>query len=291
MRIRHLQSLWLLVASCALAQPAPDALDIVRQSVARDQHNWILATNYVYTQRAERRDVDGRGQVKSTDVKTYEITFLYDEPYRKLIARDDKPLSSEDQSKEEAKLEKVMAARKAESPAQRLKRLSKLQQRRERQHTLVREIPEAYNLRLAGEERVHGHDCWVVEGTPRAEFRPETAEMRLLSKLKIKLWIAKADYAWVRATADLIDSVTYGLFLARLDKGSHMEFEQAWVNNEVWLPSRQFVSYSGRLGLFGTGGQQENTFSNYRRFQTEAHIVDIPGKPTDPPPDKKPMKQ
>ena len=58
MRAKYLPGMWLLLVSCAAQQApaaAPDALEIVRRSVSRDNRNWILARNYVYTQRAERR--------------------------------------------------------------------------------------------------------------------------------------------------------------------------------------------------------------------------------------------
>ena len=49
--------------------------------------------DYTYIQREEEHKLDGNDQVKSSDSKTYEIMVLYEEPVRKLIARDDKPLT------------------------------------------------------------------------------------------------------------------------------------------------------------------------------------------------------
>jgi hypothetical protein len=46
------------------------------------------------------------------------------------------------------------------------------------------------------------------------------------------------------------------------------------VNDEVWLPKREYTSGSGRLGLVKKiAMEQELTWSNYRKFQVESKIV------------------
>jgi hypothetical protein len=46
------------------------------------------------------------------------------------------------------------------------------------------------------------------------------------------------------------------------------------VNDEVWLPKREFTRGTGRLGLLvKIAMEQELTWSNYRKFQVESKIV------------------
>ena len=54
-------------------------------------------------ERDEERTLDGKGQVKSTEIKTYEVMDLYGDQVQRLIAKDDKPLSDQDARKEEKK--------------------------------------------------------------------------------------------------------------------------------------------------------------------------------------------
>lgn len=264
----------------ALAQPGaapartPSPLEIVQRSVELDNRNWEKARNYTYIERVQEKKLDHDGRVKSVETKTYDVTILYDEPYRKLIARDDHPLDPEEQKKEEAKADGVLKERQNETPEQRSKRLEKRAQRRNRQRELIRQVPQAYDFRLEREETVGGQKCWVITGTARPDFHPSNLEGRMLSKLQIRMWVAKDGYHWVRAEADLMDNVTFGLFLVRLNKGSHLEFEQAPVEDGLWMPVRQYFAFTGRLGMFlSGGGEQENTFSNYRKFQADAHIT------------------
>src|SRR5580700_5161843 len=81
----------------------------------KDIENDKRLRNYTYIERDEERKVDGKGDVKSVDVTTYEVMDLYGEQVQRLIAKDDKPLDAEDSAKEEKKIQKIIDKRKSES--------------------------------------------------------------------------------------------------------------------------------------------------------------------------------
>jgi hypothetical protein len=88
------------------------------------------------------------------------------------------------------------------------------------------------------------------------------------------VWIDKAEYQWVRIEAETIDTISVGLFLARLNPGAKLVFEQTRVNNEIWLPKREVVSGSGRLGLLKKLSLEDDlTWSNFRKFQVDSRII------------------
>ena len=108
--------------------------------------------------------------------------------------------------------------------------------------------------------------------TPRAGYRGK--EHGALSQMRGKLWIDKNDYRWVKAEAETLDTISFGLFIARLAPGSRLMFEQVRVNNEVWLPKRVAVSATARLGLIKKlNVEEETTWSNYRKFQTDSRVT------------------
>ena len=75
-------------------QISPDQIrGLIREAAEKDMENDKKQRDYTYIQREEEHKLDGNDQVKSSDSKTYEIMVLYEEPVRKLIARDDKPLT------------------------------------------------------------------------------------------------------------------------------------------------------------------------------------------------------
>ena len=66
---------------------------------------------------------------------------LYEEPVRKLIAKDDKPLSDSDARKEDEKIQKIIEKRKNESDSDRKKRLEKQNKEQEEGRQFVRKSP------------------------------------------------------------------------------------------------------------------------------------------------------
>lgn len=116
----------------------PDVRDIIRRSVAASEQNWKIARNYTFLQRTEQRQLDSAGQVKSKQVKTHDVTLLEGSPYFRLTELDDHPLPPAQEKKEQEKLDKSIAGRLKETPAQRERRIHEYEQRRERQGTWPR---------------------------------------------------------------------------------------------------------------------------------------------------------
>jgi hypothetical protein len=127
---------------------------------------------------------------------------------------------------------------------------------------------------VVGEETVNGADTWVIEATPRKDFHPTQPHADVLAKIKGKIWIEKKEYNWVKAEAESIDTITWGMFLVRIHKGSRFSFQQVHLNDEVWLLQRLYINGGARLALLKNEGiEQEDTFSNYKRFETSSRIL------------------
>ena len=94
----------------ALALPAivsaQDPLEIIRRATELDRRDTALARSYTFLQRQERRDLDSKGRLTKTESDTFDVTLLVGVPYRRLVARNDQPLSPKDRRKEEEKLQK-----------------------------------------------------------------------------------------------------------------------------------------------------------------------------------------
>ena len=253
---------------------AQDPREIVRKSVELDQANWLRMKDYTWIARETERHLDSRGQVKSKDSQAWETTILYGEPHRRMLERNGKPLSAEEQEKQQQKLDQTVAKLERETPAQRQRRLDEFAKERQKDREFLREIADLYDFRLDGEETVDGHDAWVISAVPRLDYQPKHRDAKALLKIRGKLWVDKAEYQWVRLEAETTGTIAYGVFLARLNPGAKLFFEQTRVNDEVWLPKREVMSGSGRLGLLKKIAlEQELTWSNYRKFQVESKIV------------------
>jgi len=254
--------------------PTNDPKEIVRRSVEADHQNWERAQNYTCRQRRVVKQLGGHGEVKSTEIKTYDLNFYYGELYSRLTETDDKPLSQAEEKKEGEKLDKFLAKRKNENEKEREKRLAKDKQRREEARAFLREIANAYDFTLLGEEKIEEAETYVIGATPRKDFHPTQPHGEVLSKVKGKLWIEKKNYNWVKAEAESIDTISFGLFILRIHKGAQLSFQQLHLNDEVWLMQRFHVSGGARVALFRNEGMdQEDTFSNYRKFAASTRIL------------------
>lgn len=275
-------SLLLLTAGFAGAEDtiaSPDAQEIIRQSLSHWRRNLDAARNYTFQQRTVEDQLEKDGDLKKTEIETYQISIIYGEPYERLIARDDKPLSEKDQQKEGEKLNKFFEKQKNKSDEERQREREKKQDRFRRD--IADELPVMLNYEILGEEEFNGQPVWVLSATPKQGYHPNSMAGKLLSKLSGKVWITKADYQWVKAEADLADDFTVGWFLFKLRKGTHLEFEQTRVNDEVWLPKRTFVQGSGRIAVKSGYFRNLTEFSNYQKFASDVKITgfaEVPGE-------------
>jgi len=241
-----------------------------------DVSNWEQEKNYTFVQRIEEREMNPDGSVKTKKSQTEDIIFLYGQPYAHLIERNDQQLSDAEAKKVEKKLNDTMDKRSHETPAERQKRLEEFEKKHREEHSFLLEVPQAYNFKIEGEETLNGRAAYVISGQPRADFRPNLNPARVLPKLRPKLWIDKQDYEWLKLEADVIDTITWGGFLLRLHPGSHIELEQNWVNNEVWLPLHAHISFDARVALVKSIRMDiDAKFSDYKKFRTDSKIISI----------------
>jgi hypothetical protein len=253
---------------------AQDPREIVRKSVELDQADWARMKDYTWIARQTDRSLDSKGRVKSETSDEWETVVFHGEPHRRMLERDGKPLSAEDQRKEQQKLDKAVAKLEQESPQQKAHREAEYEKEREKDREFLREVPDLFDFQLLGDEKVDGHDVWMISATPKPGYRPKHSDAKPLLKVQAKMWIDKAEYQWVRLEAETTATISFGLFIARLNPGAKLVFEQTRVNDEVWLPKREIISGAGRLGLVKKlAGEQEVTWNNYRKFQVDSKVV------------------
>jgi hypothetical protein len=249
---------------------------LIRQTAENDMANDKRQRDYTYIQREEEHKLDGKGEVKSTETKTSEIMEIYGEQIERLIAKDDKPLSDKEARKEEEKVQKQIDKRKNESESDRKKRSEKEEKEREQGLQFVREVADAYNFKLVGIESLSGRDTYVIDAEPRPGYEPHSKEAKILPKFRFRAWIDKDESQWKKLDIQCIDTVSFGLFLARIHKGSRITIEQTRVNDEVWLPQHVNVKVDVRLALLKDFNVEDDiTYRDYKKFRTNTKIVPI----------------
>jgi hypothetical protein len=250
--------------------------ELIRQVAEKDMENDKKQRDYTYIEREEEHRLDGNGKVKSTETRTSEVMMLYGDQVERLIAKNDKPLSAKDAAKEDERIQKLTDKRKNETAEQRAKRLKQEEKDREETHQFVGEIADAYNFHLAAMEEIEGRETYVIDAEPRPGFEPRGKGAKFLPKFRFRVWIDKAESEWVKLDAEAIDTVSVGLFLARVHKGSRIVIEQTRVNDEVWLPRHMEVKVDVRLALVKNFNIAEDvTYRDYKKFRSDTRLVPL----------------
>src|SRR5579864_1130987 len=247
---------------------------LLRVVAEKDMENDKRQRDYTYIEREVQKNFDGKGHLKSTEIKTYDILEIAGEQVQRLTQKDDKPLDAKDAAKEDEKIQKIIDKRKNESDEDRRKREQKEEKEREDGRKFVKEVADAYNFKLVGTELVGGREAWVIEGEPRPGFEPHMKEAKFLSKVHGRVWIDKDDLQLSKLDVEMLDTISIGLFLARIHKGTRFILEQTRVNDEVWLPKQLDFKFNARLALLkGYNVDGEQTFRDYKKFRTTTKIV------------------
>jgi hypothetical protein len=264
----------LLVLISVAAAWAQDPRELVRRSIAQDQLDWVRMKDYTWQAHSVEKHLDSHGKVVSTKRETWETLMLDGQPYRRTLERDGKPLSPEEQRNEQKKLDRETRRLSTETGVEMQGRMEEAIKRRRREFAFLSEIPDLLDLRFEGDSVIGGRSVWVVSGTPRPGAKAKSGDAKMLLKVRGRMWIDKATYQWARVEAETTDTISWGLFLARLNSGSKMTFEQTEVTSELWFPKRLLLTGSGRIGLIKRIAlDEEIEWSNYRKFSVDSKIV------------------
>src|SRR5262249_44131913 len=137
-----------------------------------------LLSEYTFTEKSSEARLDGSGAVKKLRTSVYEV-YPSDAPgkmYRRLVARDGKPLDAKalaDQDrKQEERAERRRLQRENESPADREKRLDKEEAEKKKEREIVNELFRMDELVMEARETIDGRSTIRVAFRPRAGYRP-----------------------------------------------------------------------------------------------------------------------
>ncbi len=239
-----------------------------------DQNNWIKRADYTWVGRSRERHFDGHDQVTSDHQEGWEIVVLDGLPFTRMLERDNKPLPADEQRKQQQKLDRETAKLESQSPEEKQRRAAEFEKSRRHERAFLLEIPDALDFHLDGSEQVDGQDVWVVSGVPKPGYHAKSREGAALSKIRGKMWIEKASCQWVRLEAETTATISFGLFLARMNPGAKLVLEQTRVADGVWLPKREYMTGKGRVALVKRIAEDEEiTWSDYKKFQVDSRIV------------------
>ena len=198
-------------------------------------------------------------------VKVLARTMIDGSPYNRLIKVNDRPLAPDAERNERRKMEAEQKHRRAQSQSDRAKRIARYRREHEQDRAMLKEMAEAFNYTLVGQEIVKGRPAYVLEAAPKPGYVPKSRDTKVLPAMRGKLWIDQADKQWVRVEAEVIRPVSF-YAVASVGPGTRFIYEQAPVNAGLWMPSHFEVRVNSSVFWMARNSSTDESYSNYRRI-------------------------
>ena len=215
----------LFVALSLLLRAESDPREIVRKCIELDQTNWVRMKDYTWTARETTRHLDSGGQLKSTDSEAWDTVILFGRPYHKTHRTARKtavPRRSSARNRKRSTARPPSSQR--ETAQERQTHLADYEKEREKDRAVpARNSGRASISGWMAKKKIDGREAWVIHAAPRPGFQPKHGDAQAFKKIEGKIWIDKAEFQWVRIEAKTIDTISWGLCLARLNPGATLE--------------------------------------------------------------------
>jgi hypothetical protein len=252
-------------------------LEEVRKHLRSDR---LLQSQYTFVQRETERQLNRDGSQKQSEITVAEIYPSLEEhlTYRRVVSKDGQPLAASEIEKHDREHDRKVAeyTHKLEQEGQDGKqtRLAKEAAEKQKEDAIIQEVFRMYSIDMLGRETRGGQETIVLAFRARPEYKPQSRETKLLSKVAGKAWFDEKSYQLVRVESELLDNFSLGFgILARFNKGAKAVFERRLVNDEVWLPAYASFSGTGRLMLLkALRLEVVNEFSDYRKYTVETVV-------------------
>lgn len=262
----------------AAAEPLPDPevfLERVKETLLSDE---LLLSQYTYDEEYTGQRLDKKGRPKKTRTFVYEVFPSLDPnmAYRRLISRDGEPVPEKQLEKQDRKHAKKVREYLAQLEDSESKKQQRQEERRRKKEQESRdwadEVFRLFEFDMTCREDINGRTAIVFRLEPRPDYHVSVKSARYLQKMRGRLWVSEDDHQMIRLELDLMETLSVGGGLvARLHKGTHLEFQREKINDEIWLPSESRMSGSGRVFMVKRFRVDETRrYSNHQKYSTDA---------------------
>jgi hypothetical protein len=245
-----------------------------------------IKENYTGTRVEEETEFESDGKVKKREVNEYNFFYLNGQEISTLRKKDGKPLSADDERKENERTQKRIAeAQKKEAKKEAREEKAQAQGKSdEKDEPGIEIFLRACQFVNPRRERFRGQDVLVFDFEANPEFQAHSMAEKVVQKLAGVIWVDEKAHDVARLEAYFVSDMKIGGgLLANLQKGTSFTFEQSYVNNEVWLPTYEEAHVGVRVLLVkGFKVNAVTRYSDYKRFKVETLSTIAKPKGEDP---------
>jgi hypothetical protein len=248
-------------AQSAAAAPLPDVSTLLHNVEQHQAELDRVREDYTFRQQQVMTLYDKHGKQHSREEKVSHVFFVHGHPIETLISKDGKPLSPDALKKEQER-----AAREA------VKYAGQPYGNPDKDQVSVARLLEI--TRFSNPRRVaeNGRSLIAFDFTGDPHAKTHGTGEDAVKRVHGTVWVDETarEVARLEASFDQPLHLGFGI-LATLDRGSHFTFEQAFIRNEVWLPTGLHGRFDGKAALFvGFHVELTERFDEYEKFTATA---------------------
>ncbi len=233
-----------------------------------------LKENYAGTRSEEETEYDKTGKISKRELHEYSFFYLSGHEVSTLVKKDGKQLSDEEQKKENEKVQKeIQDIEKRDAKKEAKEEKAKEEGKDKKDDDVgIETFIRACQFVNPRRERFRGQDVLVFDFEPNPDFKPRKLAEKVVHELAGVIWIDEKARDVARLEAYFVGDFRFGGgVIANLQKGTSFVFEQAYINNEVWLPTYEEAHVGVRVLLVKAFKVNEVTrYSDYRKFNVES---------------------
>ena len=243
-----------------------------------------ILENYAGSRIEETTEYDSDGRVKRRETEEFTFFYLLGEEVSTRVKKNGKPLSEAEQKKENERAQKrikEIQEEAAKKKAKEEKARAEGKEEKDDEEVGIEIFLRACQFVNPRRERFRGQDVLVFDFEGNPEFKPHKLAEKIVQKLAGVIWIDEKALDVARLEAYFTsDARIVGGLLVNLQRGTGFIFEQAFLNDEVWLPTYEEAHIGVRLLLVkGFRVTQTTRYFNYSRFHVESISQAAPPKP------------
>jgi hypothetical protein len=241
--------------------PLPDIRQLMREVMDHQKQLEKVRESYTYNSTQTVQDIDSNGKVTKTETTENEDFFVNGHVIERTVKKNGQPLNEHDQQKETERVTKLVEKAEKTPSSQPL----------EGQSVSISRILEIMDIKNARREMYRGRPAIVFDFVGRKDAKTHGLAEDASKKLKGTMWVDEADREVAHADVAFDDNFhVAGGLLANVQKGTNFHFDQAPVEEQLWLPTGGEGTLQVRVLLLKNMRQHFNERDyDYKRFKVE----------------------
>jgi hypothetical protein len=250
-------------AAPVLQSEVQEQQELLEHVIANQKRNDLAQFTYERLERLEIRKTSNSAQ--APELKTARAIPAGTGIDRIPVGPDGKPVDAAAYRAELEKLEKALSWASEDGRSQR-EAYDKIAKKQKERSDLIDATRSAFIFTFIAREPRGDRILSKYTMVPNPAYKPTSRATSMFSKVRGFVWIDEDAAQLARAEVEVTDDISFGGFLAKIYKGSHLLQERYPMAPGLWFATYSQYDFDGRR-LFMSFSIHERTFySQYRRI-------------------------